>query len=61
MEEDEMIGYVARMEEMRNAYKILVGKLVGRRPLGTASRKWQDDIIKVDLREVLYWMQLIHD
>jgi len=56
-----MIGYVARMEEMRNAYKILVGKLVGRRPLGTASRKWQDDIIKVDLREVLYWMQLIHD
>jgi hypothetical protein len=26
-------GYAARMEEMRNAYKILVGKPEGKRPL----------------------------
>jgi hypothetical protein len=27
------VGHVARMREMRNAYKILVGKLEGKRPL----------------------------
>jgi hypothetical protein len=27
-------GYVAHMEEMRNAYRILVGKLGAKRPLG---------------------------
>jgi hypothetical protein len=28
------MGRLARMEEMRNAYKILVGKPEGKRPLG---------------------------
>jgi hypothetical protein len=27
-------GHVARVEELRNAYRILVGKSVGKRPLG---------------------------
>jgi hypothetical protein len=27
-------GHVARMEEKRNAYRLLVGKPEGRRPLG---------------------------
>jgi hypothetical protein len=27
-------GQVARMEEIRNAYKILVGKIEGKRPFG---------------------------
>jgi hypothetical protein len=27
-------GHVARMRETRNAYRILVGKLEGKRPLG---------------------------
>jgi hypothetical protein len=27
------VGHVAHMEEMRNEYKILVGKLKGKRPL----------------------------
>jgi hypothetical protein len=29
-----LAGYVARMGEMRNAYKIFVGKPEGKRPLG---------------------------
>jgi hypothetical protein len=33
MKADRMCGAVARMEEMRNAYKILVGKGKGRRLL----------------------------
>jgi hypothetical protein len=33
-----MVGLVARMGEMRNAYNILVGKLEGRRPLGRFRR-----------------------
>jgi hypothetical protein len=35
VEEDEMgAGYVARMGEKRNAYRLLVGKPEGKRPLG---------------------------
>jgi hypothetical protein len=36
------------MGETRNAYRILVGKLEGERPLGRPGRKWLDDI-KIDL------------
>jgi hypothetical protein len=43
-------GHVARMGEKRNAYKILVGKPEGKRPLGRSRCKWEDDI-KMDLRE----------
>jgi hypothetical protein len=32
------VGHVAHMGEMRNAYKILVGKSEGKRPLGTLRR-----------------------
>jgi hypothetical protein len=35
--------------EIRNAYKILVGKHEGKRPLGR--RKWEDNI-KMDLEEI---------
>jgi hypothetical protein len=37
--------------EKRNAYSILVGKPVGRRPLGRPSRIWVDNF-KMDLREI---------
>jgi hypothetical protein len=33
-------GHVSRMGEMRNAYKILVGKPEGKRPLGRPKRRW---------------------
>jgi hypothetical protein len=39
------------MEEMRNVYKMLVGKTGGKRPLGRPGRRW-DDNIKMDLREI---------
>ena len=45
------IGHVARMEKSRIAYRILVGKPGGKRPLGRSRRRWEDNI-KMDLREV---------
>jgi hypothetical protein len=39
------------MGERRNAYRILVGKPVGTRPLGRPRRRWVDNF-KMDLREV---------
>jgi len=44
-------GHVARMEERRDTYRVLVGKPEGRRPLGRPRRRWEDNI-KVDLQEV---------
>jgi hypothetical protein len=38
-------------EEMRNAYKTLVGKHEGKRPLGRPRRRWED-FFKMDLREI---------
>jgi hypothetical protein len=35
--------------EKRNAYRVLVGKLEGKKPLERPIRKWVDNI-KVDLR-----------
>jgi hypothetical protein len=49
-------GHVTRMGERRNAYRILVGKPEGRRPLGRPRRRWVDNI-KTDLRE-LGWDKL---
>ncbi|KAJ4444568.1 hypothetical protein ANN_06363 [Periplaneta americana] len=44
-------GHVARMGESRNAYRVLVGRPEGKRPLGRPRRRWEDNI-KMDLREV---------
>jgi hypothetical protein len=41
------------MGERRGAYRALVGKPDGRRPLGRPRRRWEDNI-KMDLREV-WW------
>jgi hypothetical protein len=42
-------GHVARMGEKRNAYRILVEKPEGKRPLGRSRRRWVDNI-KIHLR-----------
>jgi hypothetical protein len=42
-------GHVARMGEERGAYKFLVGKAEGKRPLGRPRRRWMDDI-RMDLQ-----------
>ena len=40
--------YVAHMGESRGAYRVLVGKPEGKRPLGRPRRRWEDSI-KMDL------------
>jgi hypothetical protein len=44
-------GNVARMGEKRNAYRLLVGKPEGKRPLGRPRRTWVHNI-RMDLGEV---------
>jgi hypothetical protein len=46
-------GHVARMGERRGAYRALVGKPEGRKPLGRPRRRW-DDTINMDHGEV-WW------
>jgi hypothetical protein len=41
----------------RNAYRILVGKPEGKRPLGTPRRRWVDNI-KMNLRMGLIWLRI---
>jgi hypothetical protein len=41
------------MEEPRNAYRILVGKPEGKKPLGRPRRRWVDNM-KIDLREIAW-------
>jgi hypothetical protein len=57
-------GHVARMGERRGAYRILVGKPEGRRPLGRPRHRWEDSI-KTDLWEVgcgcVDWIGLAQD
>jgi hypothetical protein len=47
-----------------NAYRILVGKPEGKRPLGRPRRRWVDNI-KKDLREIgqdgVDWIELAQD
>jgi len=44
-------GHVAHMGEERGLYKVLLGKLEGRRPLGRSRRRWVDNI-RTGLQEV---------
>ena len=57
-------GHVARMEEGRGMYKVLVEKPEGKRPLGRPRRRWEDNI-KKDLEELGRgcgdWMELAQD
>ena len=57
-------GHVARMGEGRGAYRVLVGKPEGKRPLGRRRRRWVDNI-RMDLQEVVcgyvYWIGLAQD
>jgi hypothetical protein len=57
-------GHVEHLVEMRNAYKILVGKAEGKRPHRRCRRRWEDNI-KTDLREIVWegvdWIHLAQD
>jgi hypothetical protein len=51
------------MGEKRGAYRILMGRPEGRRPLGRSRRRW-DDNIKMDLPDVglgMDWIELAQD
>jgi hypothetical protein len=52
------------MGEERGAYRFLVGKPEGKRPLGRRRRRWVDNI-KINLQEVGYehvdWIGLAQD
>jgi hypothetical protein len=39
-----LAGHVARMGEKRNAYRLLVGKPEGKRPLRRQRRRWLDNL-----------------
>ena len=44
-------GHVARIEEGRSAFKILIGKPTGKRSSGRPRRRWEDNI-RMDLEEI---------
>ena len=52
------------MEDSRGVYRVLVGKPEGKRPLGSARRRWEDNI-KMDLQEVgcegMDWIDVAQD
>jgi hypothetical protein len=57
-------GHVAHRGKKRNAYRILVGKPEGKKPLERHRSRWEDDI-KMDLREIgwggMDWIDLVQD
>jgi hypothetical protein len=57
-------GHVARMEEERGVYRVLVGKPEEKSPLGRPRHRWENNI-KIDLQEVGYggmdWIGLAQD
>jgi hypothetical protein len=59
-----LTGCVARMGEKMNAYRLLVGKPEGKRPLGRPRRRWMDNI-RMDLGDVGWgdvdWIGLAKD
>jgi hypothetical protein len=56
--------HVEGMEEMRNAYKVLIGKRQGKKPLVRRRRSLEDNI-RMDLREIGWegvgWIHLAQD
>ena len=57
-------GHVARMGEDSGAYRVLVGKPEGKRPLGRPRRRWVDNI-RMDLQKMgcgyVVWIGLAQD
>jgi hypothetical protein len=58
------VRHVILINEMRNAYRILVGKAERNRPLRRPSRRWEYNI-EMELREVVCegveWIYLAYD
>jgi hypothetical protein len=60
----EKCGHAGRIWEKQHAYRILVGKPDGKRPLGRLRRSWVDKY-KMDLKEIglsgIDWIDLAQD
>jgi hypothetical protein len=61
-------GHVARMGERRGAYRLLLRRPEGKRPIGSLRYTWKDNIkmefvtVRVDVREIVYFLfQIGHD
>jgi hypothetical protein len=52
------VGHVARLAEERNAYRILMGKPEGKRPLGRTGCRWVDNIKMHLKRDRMGWSGL---
>jgi len=56
--------HVARVGDIRGVYRVKVGKLDGKRPLGRPRCRWEEDI-EMDLQEVgcggMDWIELAQD
>jgi len=59
-----LVGRVARLGERRDAYRVMVGKPEGKRPLGRPRLRWEDNI-KMDFQEVgcgdMDWIEVAQD
>jgi hypothetical protein len=57
-------GHVTRMGAKDNAYKLLVGKPEGKRPLGRPTSRWVDNL-EMDLRGIAWdgvdWIDMTQD
>jgi hypothetical protein len=64
IKEDEMGGTCSAYGEMRNVYRILIGKPEGRRPLGVPRHRWAESI-KMSLRKTGFegvdWIHMSQD
>jgi len=59
-----LAGHVACRGERRGAYRILMRRPEGMRPLGRAGRRWDDNIkmaLEVVRWEVMDWIDLAQD
>jgi transposase len=58
------VGFVARIWEKRNVYRLLVGKPEGKRPQGRPRRRWVDNI-KMNILDIgldgVDWIGLAQD
>jgi hypothetical protein len=52
------------MGEERKVYRVLVGKIEGKKPLGRSRRRWEDGF-RIDLRDTglvgVEWIHLVQD
>jgi hypothetical protein len=64
IKDDEMDEAFARMEGMRNTYKVLVGNLEEKSSFGRPTRRWEDNIKRVLTEiewEVVDWLHVAQE